>query len=62
MLCLLFTSVVFVVYVLQHLQSDQHRSFALDISNYIAVDQLVAEMVPEFNPDPCQQSEDDLNR
>eukprot|EP00064_Thunnus_orientalis_P015403 superscaffoldBa00002849_g15455 len=45
-----------------HLQSDQHRTFVLDSSNYSAVDQLVAEMLPGFNPDPSQQSEDLLNR
>ncbi|XP_044194494.1 uncharacterized protein dbf4b [Thunnus albacares] len=46
----------------EHLQSDQHRTFVLDSSNYSAVDQLVAEMLPGFNPDPSQQSEDLLNR
>ncbi|KAM7381592.1 hypothetical protein PAMA_012433 [Pampus argenteus] len=46
----------------EHLQSDQHRTFVLDSSNYGAVDQLVAEMFPGFNPDPSQQSEELLNR
>ncbi len=47
---------------LQHLQSDQHRAFVLDLSNYTAVDQLVAEMLPGFNPDPHQQSDETLNQ
>ncbi|KAM4714964.1 uncharacterized protein dbf4b [Anableps anableps] len=42
----------------EHLQSDMHRSFALDPSNYKAVDQLVAEMLPGFDPNPPQQSEE----
>ncbi|XP_045924197.1 protein DBF4 homolog B [Micropterus dolomieu] len=46
----------------EHLQSDQHRAFVLDLSNYTAVDQLVAEMLPGFDPNPPQQSEETLNR
>ncbi|XP_008290440.1 uncharacterized protein dbf4b [Stegastes partitus] len=46
----------------EHLQSDQHRAFVLDPSNYSTVDQLVAEMSPEFNPNPPQESEEMLNR
>ncbi|XP_029384234.1 protein DBF4 homolog B [Echeneis naucrates] len=46
----------------EHLQSDQHRSFVLDSSNYSGVDQLVAEMLPGFNPNPPQQSDETLNR
>ncbi|CAK6956650.1 uncharacterized protein dbf4b [Scomber scombrus] len=46
----------------EHLQSDQHRTFVLDTSNYSEVDQLVAEMLPGFNPDPSLQSEELLNR
>uniref|UniRef100_A0A3B4VFX9 DBF4-type domain-containing protein n=1 Tax=Seriola dumerili TaxID=41447 RepID=A0A3B4VFX9_SERDU len=46
----------------EHLQSDQHRKFVLDPSSYSAVDQLVAEMLPGFNPYPSQQSEETLNR
>ncbi|KAI3365228.1 hypothetical protein L3Q82_010323, partial [Scortum barcoo] len=42
----------------EHLQSDQHRAFVLDLSNYIVVDQLVAEMLPGFNPNPPQKSEE----
>ncbi|MED6251167.1 hypothetical protein ATANTOWER_024223 [Ataeniobius toweri] len=42
----------------EHLQSDKHRSFVLDPSNYRAVDQLVAEMLPGFDPNPPQQSEE----
>lgn len=41
----------------EHLLSDKHRSFVLDPSNYKAVDQLVAEMLPGFDPNPAQQSE-----
>lgn len=47
---------------LQHLQSDQHRAFVLDPSNYSVVDQLVVGMLPEFNPNPSQQSEEILNK
>lgn len=46
----------------QHLQSDQHRAFVLDLSNYSVVDQLVAEMHPGFDPNPPEQSEETLNR
>ncbi|XP_040885209.1 uncharacterized protein dbf4b [Toxotes jaculatrix] len=46
----------------EHLQSDQHRMFVLDPSNYSVVDQLVAEMLPGFNPNPSQQSEETLDR
>ncbi|XP_017289167.1 protein DBF4 homolog B [Kryptolebias marmoratus] len=42
----------------EHLQSDQHRSFVLEASNYSAVDQLVLEMLPGFDPDPPQQTEE----
>lgn len=43
----------------QHLQSDQHRAFVLELSNYAVVDQLVAEMLPGFNPNPPKET---LNR
>ncbi|XP_070847212.1 uncharacterized protein dbf4b [Chaetodon trifascialis] len=46
----------------EHLQSDAHRAFVLDLSNYTAVDQLVAEMVPGFDPSPPQQTQETLNR
>ncbi|KAM9425848.1 uncharacterized protein dbf4b [Pholidichthys leucotaenia] len=46
----------------EHLQSDLHRSFALDSSNYILVDQLVADMFQKFDPSPPEQSEDLLSR
>ncbi|KAM8729496.1 uncharacterized protein dbf4b isoform 2-T2 [Acanthopagrus schlegelii] len=46
----------------EHLQSDKHRAFVLDLSNYSTVDQLVAEMLPGFDPDPPQQTEETLNR
>ncbi|TKS89643.1 Protein DBF4 -like protein B [Collichthys lucidus] len=46
----------------EHLQSDQHRAFVLDLSNYSVVDQLVAEMLPGFDPNPPEQSEETLNR
>lgn len=59
----IFTSVTCgLCWPLQHLQSDQHRAFVLDLSNYSVVDQLVAEMLPGFNPNPPQQSEETLNR
>ncbi|XP_063338062.1 uncharacterized protein dbf4b [Pelmatolapia mariae] len=41
----------------EHLQSNQHRTFVLDPSNYSLVDQLVVEMLPEFDPNPPQQEE-----
>nr|XP_046234078.1 uncharacterized protein dbf4b [Scatophagus argus] len=46
----------------EHLQSDQHRAFVMDLSNYSMVDQLVDEMIPGFNPNPPQQSDETLNR
>ncbi|XP_042363870.1 uncharacterized protein dbf4b [Plectropomus leopardus] len=46
----------------EHLQSDQHRSFVLDPSNYGVVDQLVTEMFPGFNLNQAEQSEETLNR
>ncbi|XP_068585436.1 uncharacterized protein dbf4b [Cebidichthys violaceus] len=46
----------------EHLQTDQHRAFVLDASNYGAVDRLVAEMLPGFNPDPAQRSDETPNR
>ncbi|KAG7227939.1 hypothetical protein INR49_013733 [Caranx melampygus] len=46
----------------EHLQSDQHRMFVLDPSNYSVVDQLVVDMLPGFNPFPSQQSDEALNR
>ncbi|XP_029934148.1 uncharacterized protein dbf4b [Myripristis murdjan] len=45
----------------EHLQSDQHRQFVLDSSNYSVLDQLVAEMRAGFNLSPSQQSEAALN-
>ncbi|KAF3704374.1 Protein DBF4 -like protein B Activator of S phase kinase-like protein 1 [Channa argus] len=46
----------------EHLQSDQHRMFVLDPSNYSVVDLLVVDMLPEFDPNPSQQSEETFNR
>ncbi|XP_068438589.1 uncharacterized protein dbf4b [Clinocottus analis] len=46
----------------EHLQSDQHRAFVLDSSNYSVVDQLVTELFPGFNPNPAQQLDETLNR
>ncbi|XP_028332548.1 protein DBF4 homolog A [Gouania willdenowi] len=46
----------------EHLQSDQHRSFVLDPSNYALVDGLVAEMLPGFDPNPPEQQEESVNR
>ncbi|XP_030611371.1 uncharacterized protein dbf4b [Archocentrus centrarchus] len=46
----------------EHLQSDQHRTFVLDPSNYSLVDQLMVEMLPEFDPSAPQQSEETLSR
>ncbi|XP_037610336.1 uncharacterized protein dbf4b [Sebastes umbrosus] len=46
----------------EHLQSDQHRAFVLDPSNYNVMDQLVTEMLPGFDPDPAQQSDETPNR
>lgn len=47
---------------LQHLQSDQHRTFVLDASNYSLVDQLVVDMDPEFSLSQPEQSEEILNK
>ncbi|XP_014879222.1 protein DBF4 homolog B isoform X1 [Poecilia latipinna] len=41
----------------EHLQSDAHRSFVLDDSNYESVDQIVAAMLPGFDPNLPQQPE-----
>ncbi|XP_034415201.1 uncharacterized protein dbf4b [Cyclopterus lumpus] len=46
----------------EHMQSDQHRAFVLDASNYSVVDQLMTEMLPGFNPNPAQQTDETLNR
>ncbi|TNN03522.1 hypothetical protein fugu_000551 [Takifugu bimaculatus] len=46
----------------EHLHSDHHRAFALDISNYAHVDQLVAEMVPGFTPKLPTRCENMQNR
>lgn len=45
---------------LQHLQSDQHRQFVLDSSNYSVVDQLVAAMLPGFDLDPSQEEHNNM--
>ncbi|KAJ0060399.1 hypothetical protein NL108_010183, partial [Boleophthalmus pectinirostris] len=42
----------------EHLQTDQHRAFVLESSNYSVVDQLVAAMAPGFDPDPPPQPEE----
>lgn len=42
---------------LKHLQSNQHRTFVLDPLNYSLVDELVVDMLPEFDPNPPQQEE-----
>lgn len=52
-----FHAVGFLYLSLKHLQSNQHRTFVLDPSNYSLVDQLVVEMLPEFDPNPPQQEE-----
>ncbi|XP_041670846.1 uncharacterized protein dbf4b isoform X2 [Cheilinus undulatus] len=46
----------------EHLQSDQHRAFVLDPSNYTVVDQLVSEMLPGFELNTSQPEEEILNR
>ncbi|TNN47225.1 Protein DBF4 B [Liparis tanakae] len=46
----------------EHMQSDQHRAFVLDASNYSEVDQLMTEMLPGFDPNPAQQSDETLSR
>ncbi|KAM8836636.1 uncharacterized protein dbf4b [Spinachia spinachia] len=46
----------------EHLQSDQHRAFVLDASNYSALDELVAEMLPGFAPQSAQPADETLNR
>nr|XP_057917577.1 uncharacterized protein dbf4b [Doryrhamphus excisus] len=39
----------------EHLQSDQHRDFVLEASNYRALDRLVAEMVSRFDTSPKEE-------
>ncbi|XP_067100214.1 uncharacterized protein dbf4b [Osmerus mordax] len=39
----------------EHLQSEQHRRFVQDSSNYNVVEQLVVDMQPGFDPDPTQE-------
>ncbi|XP_061612652.1 uncharacterized protein dbf4b isoform X2 [Phyllopteryx taeniolatus] len=46
----------------EHLQSDQHRCFALETSNYSALECLVVKMVPSFNLNPSGEAEEVLNR
>ncbi|XP_069012406.1 uncharacterized protein dbf4b [Embiotoca jacksoni] len=46
----------------EHLQSDQHRTFVLNPSNYSVMDQLVVNMLPGFDPNPSRQSDETLNR
>ncbi|XP_072312989.1 uncharacterized protein dbf4b [Eucyclogobius newberryi] len=42
----------------EHLQSDQHRAFVLDFTNYSVIDQLVAAMTPGFDPYPPAEPEE----
>ncbi|XP_033841111.2 uncharacterized protein dbf4b [Periophthalmus magnuspinnatus] len=42
----------------EHLQTDQHRTFVLESSNYSVVDQLVPAMAPGFDPDPPSQPQE----
>ncbi|XP_040033324.2 uncharacterized protein dbf4b [Gasterosteus aculeatus] len=46
----------------EHLQSDQHRAFVLDASNYSVLDDLVAEMLPCFAPHSAQPPDETLYR
>ncbi|XP_026170535.1 uncharacterized protein dbf4b [Mastacembelus armatus] len=46
----------------EHLQSDQHRAFVLDPSNYSMVDKLTADLIPGSILSPSQHSEETLNR
>ncbi|XP_077407947.1 uncharacterized protein dbf4b isoform X2 [Vanacampus margaritifer] len=46
----------------EHLQSDQHRAFATEISNYSVLERLVVKMVPAFELNPSEQAEEALNR
>ncbi|XP_057682262.1 protein chiffon [Corythoichthys intestinalis] len=46
----------------EHLQSEQHRAFVLESSNFSALDCLVVQMVPIFDLNPSEQSEEALNR
>lgn len=58
-----FTSVtVCLCWASQHLQSDQHRAFVLDASNYSVLDDLVAEMLPCFAPHSAQPPDETLYR
>ncbi|KAL6094975.1 dbf4b [Pungitius sinensis] len=46
----------------EHLQSDQHRAFVLDASNYSVLDELVAGMLPGFAPQSAQPSDETPER
>ncbi|XP_061665570.1 uncharacterized protein dbf4b [Syngnathoides biaculeatus] len=39
----------------EHLQSDQHRAFVLETSNYGALERLALKMVPSFELDPSEE-------
>lgn len=46
----------------QHLVSDKHRRFLQETSNYSVLDQLVASLLPGFDPDPPQHTDPSLDR
>ncbi|XP_077481963.1 uncharacterized protein dbf4b [Stigmatopora argus] len=46
----------------EHLQSEQHRSFVLESSNFSTLDCLIVQMLPVFDLNPFEQSEGALNR
>ncbi|CAL8281686.1 unnamed protein product [Merluccius merluccius] len=45
-----------------HLVSDKHRGFLQETSNYSALDQLVASLLPGFDPNPPQHIDPSLDR
>ncbi|KAJ3607566.1 hypothetical protein NHX12_024617 [Muraenolepis orangiensis] len=45
----------------QHLVSDKHRQFLQETSNYRELDQLVASLLPGFDPNPPQHTDPSLD-
>ncbi|XP_077359023.1 uncharacterized protein dbf4b isoform X2 [Festucalex cinctus] len=46
----------------EHLQSDQHRAFSVETSNYSVLERLVVKMAPAFELNPSEQAEEALNK
>ncbi|XP_077595679.1 protein DBF4 homolog B [Stigmatopora nigra] len=46
----------------EHLQSEQHRTFVQESSNFSTLDCLIVQMLPIFDQNPFEQSEEAMNR